>query len=233
MGTAVTCVMAIGVSCLLVGCMGWLHAPLAGRATLSSGTADPCRGVTFDADDADPRCLHHGTGVESPAPSGLQIALASARAGEGESTLHEASSSPLVAKSGYDARLVVELKNTSHEPLPVDLDDSCGTFEAQASNESANSFESDCFGACGNGPEPHVFSVTLEPGGIVRKKVKFYAVQRRVIMDEHQECVTRTLGSLPPGEYQLRVTLPWTDPVPDDPTVMRPRVVEAPLTITP
>ena len=229
MGTALTCVAAaaaIGVSCLLVGCIGWLRAPLTGRATLSSGTADPCRGLIFDADDADPRCLHHGTGVESPAPPALRIALA----GPSESA---PAPSPLVAKSGYDARLFVEMTNTSKEPLALELDDSCGTFEAQASNASASSFESDCFGACGSGPEPHVLRVMLDPGGVVRKRVKFYAVQKRIVLDEHEECVTRTVGALPAGEYELRVTLPWTDPIPDDPTVTRPRVLEGALTVTP
>ena len=48
---------------------------------------------------------------------------------------------PPIARSGYDAGLVVEMTNTSNEPIALDVDDSCGTFEAQASNASTNSFE--------------------------------------------------------------------------------------------
>jgi hypothetical protein len=198
-----------------VGCFG-LHSQRVASATLSSGTADPCRGARFDADDADPRCLHHSVGDHFAAPAGLRVALAGAA----------------VTRSGYDAGLVLEMTNASNEPLPLEVDDSCGTFEAQASNPTTNSYESDCFGVCGGGPEPHVLRVTLEPGGVVRKKVKFIAVQTRIVMNEHDECVAKTVGALPPGAYDLRVTLPWTDPVPDDPGVTRPRVLTAQLTVT-
>ncbi len=188
-----------------------------GTATLSSGTADPCRGSLFDADRADARCVHHSTGAQVAAPAGLQVSLVG---------------SP-VARSGYDAGLVLELRNASNEPLPLDLDDSCGTFEAQASNETASSFESDCLGACDSGPEPRVLRFTLEPGGVVRKKVKFFAVQTRIQMNDREECATRTTGALPPGSYDLRVTLPWTDPIPEQPEVTRPRVLTAQLRVTP
>ncbi len=213
-GLVLACVLSGAGS----GCLGARHVPVDGAATLSSGMADPCRGSQFDADGADPRCLHHSLGTQAPAPSGLRLALAG---------------NP-VARSGYDAGLVLEMTNVSSEPLPLEVDDSCGTFEAQASNESSTSFESDCFGLCGGaGPEPHVLRVTLEPGGVVRKKVKFYAVQTRIQLDDHEECVAKTLGALPPGAYDLRVTLPWTDPIPDDPSVTRPRVLLAQLTVTP
>jgi hypothetical protein len=202
---------------VFVGCLGWHHNAVNGTTTLSSGTADPCRGSLFDADGADPRCLHHSDGVQAPVPSALRLAFAG---------------SP-VARSGYDARLVLEMTNTSNEPLALEMEDACGTFEAQASNPLALSFEADCLGICAGGPEPHVLRVTLEPGGIVRKKVKFYAVQTRLQMDDREGCVTKTVGALPPGAYDLRVTLPWTDPVPGDPTVTRPRVLTAQLTVTP
>jgi hypothetical protein len=188
-----------------------------GSATLTSGVTGPCRGTSFDADNADPRCLHHGIGAETPPPSALRVSLVS---------------SPVV-QSGRDAGLVLEMQNVTSAPLPLDVDDSCGTFDAQASNASSSSFETDCFGLCGGGPEPHVLRVTLEPGGVVRKHVKFYAVQTRVMMDDKDECVERTMGGLPQGEYDLRITLPWTDPIPEDPAVTRPRVVEAKLTVTP
>lgn len=200
-----------------MGCLGARHAAVNGSATLSSGTADPCRGARFDADNADPRCLHHSVGAQSPAPSGLRVSIAS----------------PPVARSGYDAGLVLEMTNASREPMPLEVDDSCGTFEAQASSPQASSFESDCFGVCGGSPDPHVLRVTLEPGGVVQKKVKFFAVQTRIVMDQREECVTKTVGALPPGSYDLRVTLPWTDPIPDDPAVTRPRVLTSQLTVTP
>jgi hypothetical protein len=223
MGTAVKSVAGVVVAgaslSLLVlgsGCLRPQAVPVNGNATLFSGTADPCRGMKFDADNPDLHCIHHSSGEHLPAPDGLRIALAAAP----------------VARSGYDAGLVVEMTNTTAAPLAVDVDDSCGTFEGQASNASSNSFESDCFGVCAGETEPRVVRVMLEPGGVVTKRVKFFAVQTRVVLDSHEECVTKTVGGLPPGAYDLRVTLPWTDPIPDKPTVTRPRVLEAQLTVT-
>jgi hypothetical protein len=129
--------------------------------------------------------------------------------------------------------LILEMRNVSAEPLLVDVQDACGTFEATASSPEATSFETDCFGLCGGGPEPHLLRVTLEPGGVIHKHVKFFAVMTRVVLNDHEECTERTMGGLPPGRYDLRITLPWTDPIPDDPAATRPRVVEAALTVTP
>jgi len=211
-------VLGLGSGAALVAACG-ASAPITGAATLSSGFATSCRGAAFDADRADPVCLHHGATVNTPPPSALRVTLVS---------------SPVV-RSGYDAGLTLEMKNVTSEPLPVDVEDACGTFAAQASNAATNSFETDCFGVCGGGsdPEPHVLRVVLDPGGVIRKHVKFYAVMTRVVMNDHEECAERTMGALPPGAYDLRVTLPWTDPLPSDPAVTRPRVVESKLTVTP
>jgi hypothetical protein len=217
MRTAVGGLVVLGGAFLLAGCLGARRGPVSGTATLTSGAADPCRGSLFDADNADPRCLHHSLGTQAPTPSALRVALASTP----------------VARSGFDAGLVVEMMNVSSEPLSLEVDDSCGTFEAQASNPTTNSYESDCFGICGGKPDPHVLRVMLEPGGVVKKKVRFYAVQTRIQLDEHEECVEKTVGALPPGAYDLRVTLPWTDPIPDDPAITRPRVLTSQLTVTP
>jgi hypothetical protein len=204
---------------VVAGCHARSQPPVAASTSLSltSAQEQACRGSSFDADDAPALCLHHGAGDTAPPADRLKVTLVS----------------PPTVRSGYDAGLVVEMKNVSNEPLPLDVDDSCGTFEAVASNDKTTSFETDCFGMCAGGPEPHVLRVTLEPGGVVRKKVKFFAVETRVIMDAHDECVERTTGGLPPGTYDLHITLPWTDPVPEDPAVLRPRVLEAQLAVTP
>jgi hypothetical protein len=202
---------------VLAACHAHSAAPVADTTSLTSAAALACTGAQFDADNASPLCLHHGNGTLTPAPDKLTVTLVA----------------PTSVKSGYDAGLVVEMKNTSDAPLALDVDDSCGTFEAVASNAKTTSFETDCFGLCAEGPEPHVLRVMLEPGGVVHKKVKFFAVETRVMMDEHDACVTRTTGGLPPGDYDLHVTLPWTDPVAADPEVTRPRVLEAKLSIAP
>jgi hypothetical protein len=188
-----------------------------GTTSLTSGIVDACRGDAFNADMPDPGCVHRGVGVSGPAPDGLRIAFAG----------------PLLAHSGGDAGIIVEMTNTTNQPLAVEVDDSCGTFEGQAWSSKASSFHSECFGVCGKSPEPRVLRVTLEPGGVIRKSVKFSAVQTHTAPDSQGECIARAAGILPAGEYALRVNLPWADPVADDPGVMRPRVLEGQLTVTP
>ena len=219
MRIAFSSVGLLGTFLLLAACAETTPSSFAvgGTTRLSSGLADPCRGSKFDADHADPRCLHHGVGSNTPPASAVRVSL----------------SQNATARTGYDAGLSVDIVNVSHAPLLLDMDSSCGTFEGQASNATATSFESDCFGFCESGPEPHVLRVTLEPDGVIHKKVKFYAVQTRVVMNDHDACVQRTVGGLPAGVYDLRITLPWTDAVPEDPGVTRPRVVESRLTVTP
>src|ERR1700735_3399508 len=109
---------AVGASFLMVGCIGLHGEPATGTTTLTSAVAaDPCRGALFDADVTDPRCLHSGTGTPAPAPAGLRCALAREP----------------VARSGYDAGVVVEMTNTTSAPMALEVGDSCGTFEGQAS----------------------------------------------------------------------------------------------------
>jgi hypothetical protein len=205
-----------GFALLLAACEETTRRPVTSTTTLTSATAAVCHGRAFDADDADPACLHHGVGALTPPPSALKVSLVT----------------PPTVRAGYDAGLVVEMQNVSSAPLTLDVDDSCGTFEGIASNDKTTSFESDCIGMCANASEPHVLRVTLDPGGVVRKKVKFVAVETRIMTDDHGTCGRHTTGALPPGSYDLRVTLPWTDQVEEDPSVSRPRVLESKLTIS-
>ena len=84
-------------------------------------------------------------------------------------------------RSGYDAGLVVEMRNVSNEPLPLDVDDSCGTFDAVASNDKTTSFETDCFGMCAGGPEPHVLRVSrhIGAGPIWKDDAEFVPAETR------------------------------------------------------
>jgi hypothetical protein len=207
----------LGLSVVLGGCFGAQAASPAGTTTLTSGMADPCRGAAFDADALDARCTLHGAGAAAPVPEGLRLTLAG----------------PTTATSGADVGVVVEMTNTTTAPLPVDVEEGCGTFEGQASNDKASSFETDCFGVCEKAPEARVVHVTLEPGGVVRKRVKFSAVQTKTAPDARGECTTSATGALPPGDYDLRVTLPWIDPVEGRPDVSRPRVLEEKISVTP
>jgi hypothetical protein len=110
---------------------------------LSSGATDSCKGAQFDADDPDPRCLHHHPSDDAaPAEGALKVAV------------HADS----VAKSGRDAVLVVEMRNVSGAPLPLDVDSACA-WETTATDGEHNSLESDCDG--GLPPGRYTVSVHL------------------------------------------------------------------------
>ena len=195
-------------------------APVA-ATTLSSGSpgaaAEACKGAQFDADDPDPRCMRHQPSTDdAPSPSALKVSV------------HADS----VAKSGHEAVLVVELRNASGAPLTLDVDSACA-WDATATDGVHNSFETDCGGVCGRGEEPSVLHVTLDPDGVVVKRVHFYAVEKRVVMGPHDKCEEHSAGGLPPGRYKVSVALPWSEPSKDTPGTLVARTVDVPLTVTP
>jgi (2Fe-2S) ferredoxin len=112
-------------------------------------------------------------------------------------------------KSGTTGAIALEMRNVSGAPLTLDVDDSCLAFTAEAENAAAQSLDSECGGLCGSGPT--MLRVTLEPNGVLRRRVDFEAVMHSVKGDA---CTERVLGPLPPGSYTLRIFLPWTDPAP-------------------
>jgi hypothetical protein len=188
----------------LVACASSTPPPVA-ATTLSSGATESCRGGQFDADDPDPRCLHHHVSETAPpASSALKV------------TVHADS----VAKAGHEADLVVEMRNVTAAPLAVDVDSSCAWL-ATATDGEHNSLESDCKDECEHGTEPNVLHVTLDPDGVVVKKVRFYAVQTRGIENDHDQCEHHSAGALPPGRYTVSVHLPWSGSA------------DVPLTVTP
>jgi hypothetical protein len=73
--------------------------------------------------------------------------------------------------------------------------------------------------------------VTLEPGGVVHKKVSLTASMRRVAGDD---CKEEALGPLPPGRYTMKIVLPWTDPrpIPGNDQARASRVFETPVVVT-
>lgn len=174
------------VTFLLLSCARAPSLPPTEKTSIES-----CRGQAFDFEDRDVRCvIPYGDFVAPPAQS---LAIRTVP-------------SPVVIRSGEERDLTLELRNVSGAPLVVDLDDSCLAFEAVATNATATSFESECGGLCGTPTQK--LRVTLEPNGVIRKNVRFAAVIRKVTGDR---CENKVHGPLPPGEYRLEVTLPWSD----------------------
>jgi hypothetical protein len=128
--------------------------------------------------------------------------------------------------------LVVELRNVSGAPLPVDVDSACA-WTATATDGEHTSFETDCGGICGPGPDPSLLRVTLDPDGVIVKRVHFYATQTREVQAAHDRCEQHSAGALPPGRYKVSIVLPWSEPEAEHPGVLVARTVDVPLTVTP
>jgi hypothetical protein len=167
-------------------------------AHAATGSAAPqheaCRGTELDFDRPPAACVVPHAELTTPAPGALAVTTVPA---------------PAHVKSGKTGAIALEMRNVSGAPLTLDVDDSCLAFTAEAESAAAKSLDSECGGLCGSAPT--MLRVTLEPNGVLRKRVDFDAVMRSVKGDA---CTERVLGPLPPGRYTLRVFLPWTDPAP-------------------
>jgi hypothetical protein len=74
--------------------------------------------------------------------------------------------------------------------------------------------------------------LTLEPNGVLVKRVDFEAVMRSIRGDD---CAEKVLGPLPAGSYALRIFLPWSDPkpIPGNADARASRVFEGRLDVDP
>ncbi len=193
--------------------------PACTHASGSSGAAAPaheaCRGAEFDFDRAPPACVVPRAELTTPPAGALAVTTVPA---------------PAHVSSGKTGTIALEMRNVSGAPLTLDVDDSCLDFTAEAENAAAKSMDTECGGLCGSAPT--MLRVTLEPNGVLRKRVDFEAVMRSIKGDA---CTEKVLGPLPPGRYTLRIFLPWTDPkpIPGNADARASRVFEGPLVVDP
>lgn len=193
--------------------------PACTHASGASGATAPaheaCRGAEFDFDRPPPACVVPHAELTTPPAGALAVSTVPA---------------PAHVPSGKTGPISLELRNVSGAPLTLDVDDACLTFTAEAENAAAKSMDSECGGLCGSAPT--MLRVTLEPNGVLRKRVDFEAVMRSIKGDA---CTEKVLGPLPPGRYTLRIFLPWTEPkpIPGNPDARASRVFEGPLVVDP
>jgi hypothetical protein len=176
---------------------------------------DPCRGTSFDADAPPVACMVKSEQApRAPSPGALKLQVIE------QATI----------RSGAQATFTLEMQNATAAPLTIDFLDGCENWDAQADDGKHRTFESECGGLCGT--QPQMLRATVDPGGVVRKRVTLRATMRRVAGDD---CKEKSLGPLPPGRYMMTVVLPWTDPkpIPEDDSARASRIFETPLVVTP
>lgn len=175
----------------------------------------PCAVTQADLDAPDERCLVRYDDRTHPAPDRLLYRIAEVP--------------PLLA-SGSERAFTLELLNETRQPIVVPVPAGCRAWEVTAFDERTSNFESECGGLC---TDPALMArYTLLPGGVLRKRVSLSARRRRV---SGQSCEEQDLGPLPPGNYTMRVLLPWLDPAPtpDAPDARANRLIDVPIEVTP
>jgi hypothetical protein len=186
-----------------------------GTTRPSATVRDGCRGRELDFDRPPAACVVPHAELATPPAGALAVTTVPA---------------PAHVKSGKTGVIVVELRNFTGAPLTFDVDDSCLAFTAEAESGALKSMDSECGGLCGSAPS--MLHVTLEPDGVLVKRVDFEAVMRSVRGDD---CAEKVLGPLPAGSYALRIFLPWSDPkpIPGNPDARASRVFEGRLVVEP
>ena len=176
-----------------------------------------CKGMAFDAEIRDARCIIPYDVSDPPPADALSFLF---------------TDPPAIVKSGGSATFEIEIKNTSNAPVTIPLDGP-GGFTAEAVNAKGSSLETFC--SFLYAPPKEMFQVTLLPGGTVRRKFDFEAVKRR-IGSKKGPCVEAKEGPIAPGDYSLRVRLPWADknpdPEADEAERLIPRYFELTVTVT-
>ncbi len=176
-----------------------------------------CKGMAFDAEIRDARCIVPFESTDPPPADALSFLF---------------TDPPAIVKSGGVATFEIEIKNVSNAPVSIALDGP-GGFTAEAVNAKGSSLEAFCSFLYASPKE--MFQVTLLPGGTVRRKFDFEAVKRR-IGSKKGPCVEAKEGSIAPGDYSLRVRLPWADknpdPEADEAERLIPRYFELKVTVT-
>lgn len=204
---------------VLLAC-GLLVGSCAARQAVSSPApsteAFTCRGGAIDADQPLPGCVVPRLSLEPPAEA-LRIRVRGAL--------------PTI-RSGGVTSFDLEMQNVSGRMLAFDVGDSLGAFHTEAFNATFATFQTECggLGIGGLGTRATVVRVHLDPDGTVRKRVWLSATMARIVVKE-EKCVAEQLGALPPGNYTLRVQLPWSDPTPGAPNSRTMRFFDAPLVV--
>jgi hypothetical protein len=185
---------------------------------------DPCRGADLSLGEAATACRSDLAMADPPPPAMVEIAI-----------------EPTPVRSGAVDHVHVVFRNVSGAPIdlfvPGTLRFDTSIWNGTQRVDERWEIASLLLGmvACRDGADCRPVQVHLDPGGRIVATIDV-DVRTTIV---RAGAVAGTLersdgGPIPPGLYQIRVTLPWSDPVPGSATSARtPRTLEAPLTVAP
>lgn len=209
---------ALGVAC------GGPETTTTTTVALATRPHDPCDGPVLDLGEAAQHCRVEGPHADPPPGDAVSSGVATRS-----------------LASGIDAAIAVAFRNETAAPIVLDFP---GTLRFEASlwrgtqrvdeRWEISGIAGGAIG-CRPGADCRTVRVRLAPGGTLTASVPFTA-RVEVLRDgpARGQIARADGGAIPPGEYRVRVMLPWADPVAGSATGARTtRIVEGPLTIAP
>jgi hypothetical protein len=173
----------------------------AGPSTSPASASDPCQGSDLVLADVLAHCRVDEPYGGPPDPHALR-----------------ADADPVTVTSGATAQVTLTFENSTSAPLEVWMDQPSSSFEASlwrghtrvdARTGARGEASPTCTGDC------RAVRVVLLPGGYLRGAVDVSARAQVMAVEPMdgvlEQIVPHDAGPLAPGEYQLAVSLPWSD----------------------
>lgn len=196
----------------------------AGAASAGSVTPhDPCDGAELSLGEAAESCRAEGELDAPPSSDVVEVAIATRE-----------------LPSGVEGVAHVTFRNLTDAPVALSFPGSLRFESSLWSGERRVDTRTEMSGlavgavGCRAGADCRVVRVRLAPGGTLTASLPMSG--RVVVLRDGASAGSLERsdgGAIPPGEYEMRVMLPWMDAVAGTTTGARtPRIVRAPLTIT-
>lgn len=192
--------------------------------TTTRGPTDPCDGADLSLGEAAIHCRIQDPAADPPPAETVVVAITSR-----------------TLESGQDAVLDVAFRNAGTSAIDLDFqgalhfDTSIWQGDHRIDERWQISGLAGGSIGCRAGADCRTVRVRLASDGTLVASLPI-ATRIAVLRDgAARGTIERTdAGPIPPGDYEVRVLLPWSDPVPGSTTAARtPRILRAPITITP
>jgi hypothetical protein len=215
--------MALSVGLGASACGGASAAGAGGASSTVEVAHDPCDGADLSLGEAAEHCRVEGEVDAPPGGDAVEVVIATR-----------------ALASGVDSIAHVTFRNTTADAIELSFPGSLRFESSLWSGERRVDTQIEMSGlavgavGCRAGADCRVVRVRLAPGGTLTASLPMSG--RVVVLRDGASAGSLERsdgGAIPPGEYELRVMLPWMDAVEGTTTGARtPRIVRGPLTIT-
>lgn len=223
-GSALVVVVALAIACGAGASSGGSSETAASARRASAAPIDPCDGAELSLGEAARHCRVEGDAGEPPASEVVEVTIATRSLASGRDGLVE-----VVFRNASDAPIDLAFPGSLH------FDASIWSGERRVDERWEISGIAGGSIGCRAGADCRTVRVRLAPRGTLAASLPMSG--RVVVLRDAgagSGSVARSDGGpIAPGDYELRVMLPWMDRVAGSTTGARiPRILRAPLAIT-